>query len=75
MPLRGTGDEFDQVAGTLNNMLDRIEELISNLRTTSNSIAHDLRSPLSRLRQRVEALSDPDKSELGPRGRYRPRDR
>lgn len=63
MPLRGTGDEFDQVAGTLNNMLDRIEELISNLRTTSNSIAHDLRSPLSRLKQRVEALSDPGKSE------------
>ncbi len=63
MRLRGTGDEFDQVAGTLNNMLDRIEELISNLRTTSNSIAHDLRSPLSRLKQRVEALSDPGKSE------------
>jgi len=62
MPRRGTGDEFDQVAGTLNNMLDRIEELISNLRTTSNSIAHDLRSPLSRLKQRVEALSDPSKS-------------
>ncbi len=64
MPIRGTGDEFDQVAGTLNTMLDRIEELISNLRTTSNSIAHDLRSPLSRLKQRVEALSNPDKSDL-----------
>ncbi|NVO54977.1 HAMP domain-containing protein [Rhodobacteraceae bacterium B1Z28] len=64
MPMRGTGDEFDQVAGTLNNMLDRIEELISNLRTTSNSIAHDLRSPLSRLRQRVESLSDPGKSDM-----------
>ncbi|NOD46019.1 HAMP domain-containing protein [Ruegeria sp. HKCCD5849] len=64
MPLRGTGDEFDQVSGTLNNMLDRIEELISNLRTTSNSIAHDLRSPLSRLRQRVEALSEPGKTDL-----------
>ncbi len=63
MPLRGTGDEFDQVAGTLNNMLDRVEELISNLRTTSNSIAHDLRSPLSRLRQRVEALSEPGKTD------------
>ncbi|WP_170769524.1 ATP-binding protein [Ruegeria lacuscaerulensis] len=63
MPMRGTGDEFDQVAGTLNSMLDRIEELISNLRTTSNSIAHDLRSPLSRLKQRVEALSDPTKTD------------
>ncbi len=58
MPQRGTGDEFDQVSGTLNNMLDRIEELVSNLRTTSNSIAHDLRSPLSRLKQRVESLGD-----------------
>ncbi|WP_282027448.1 sensor histidine kinase [Ruegeria faecimaris] len=63
MPLRGTGDEFDQVSGTLNTMLDRIEELVSNLRTTSNSIAHDLRSPLSRLKQRVESLSDSRKSE------------
>ncbi len=58
IPLRGTGDEFDQVATTLNNMLDRIEELVGNLRTTSNSIAHDLRSPLSRLKQRVETLAD-----------------
>ncbi|WP_170358095.1 MULTISPECIES: sensor histidine kinase [Ruegeria] len=63
MPLRGTGDEFDQVSGTLNTMLDRIEELVSNLRTTSNSIAHDLRSPLSRLKQRVETLSDPSKTD------------
>ncbi|WP_170569735.1 sensor histidine kinase [Ruegeria atlantica] len=63
MSLRGTGDEFDQVAGTLNTMLDRIEELVSNLRTTSNSIAHDLRSPLSRLKQRVETLSDPSKTD------------
>ncbi|SHE91617.1 hypothetical protein SAMN05444279_11188 [Ruegeria intermedia] len=58
MPQRGTGDEFDQVSATLNTMLDRIEDLVNNLRTTSNSIAHDLRSPLSRLRQRVEALGD-----------------
>ena len=63
MPLRGTGDEFDQVSGTLNNMLNRIEELISNLRTTSNSIAHDLRSPLARLRQRIESLAEPDKTD------------
>ncbi|MGI9367356.1 MAG: sensor histidine kinase [Ruegeria sp.] len=63
IPLRGTGDEFDQVATTLNNMLDRIEELVGNLRTTSNSIAHDLRSPLSRLRQRVETLADPTQTD------------
>ncbi len=63
IPLRGTGDEFDQVATTLNNMLDRIEELVGNLRTTSNSIAHDLRSPLSRLRQRVETLAYPSQTD------------
>ncbi len=58
IPLRGTGDEFDQMATTLNGMLDQNEDLISNLRMTTNSIAHDLRSPLSRLRQRVEQLTD-----------------
>ncbi|MEX0320302.1 MAG: ATP-binding protein [Ruegeria sp.] len=62
IPLRGSGDEFDQMGATLNEMLDRIEELVSNLRTASNSVAHDLRSPLSRLRQRVEALSDPGRT-------------
>lgn len=59
IPLRGSGDEFDQMAQTLNDMLDKIEELVGNLRMTTNSIAHDLRSPLSRLRQRVERLTDP----------------
>lgn len=63
IPLRGSGDEFDQMATTLNDMLDRIEDLVSNLRMTTNSIAHDLRSPLSRLRQRVEMLSAPDRDE------------
>ncbi|WP_235820293.1 sensor histidine kinase [Falsiruegeria litorea] len=60
IPVRGSGDEFDQMAQTLNDMLDKIEELIGNLRMTTNSIAHDLRSPLSRLRQRVERLTDPE---------------
>lgn len=59
MPLRGSGDEFDQMSQTLNDMLGKIEELVGNLRMTTNSIAHDLRSPLSRLRQRVERLTDP----------------
>lgn len=63
IPLRGSGDEFDRMAMTLNEMLDRIEELVGNLRMTTNSIAHDLRSPLSRLRQRVDALGDPARSE------------
>lgn len=54
MPLSQRRDEFDQVAATLNQMLDRIEGLLENLRQVSSDIAHDLRTPLSRLRNRLE---------------------
>jgi signal transduction histidine kinase len=54
MPLSGRRDEFDQVASTLNQMLDRIEGLLENLRQVSSDIAHDLRTPLARLRNRLE---------------------
>ena len=54
MPLSGRGDEFDQLAATLNRMLDRIEGLLENLRQVSNDVAHDLRTPLSRLRAQLE---------------------
>lgn len=54
-PLRGSGDEFDQLAINLNVMLDRIETLMDGLRQVSNDIAHDLRSPLARMRQGLEA--------------------
>jgi signal transduction histidine kinase len=47
-------DEFDQLASTLNRMLDRIENLLENLRQVSSDVAHDLRTPLSRLRTRLE---------------------
>lgn len=50
----GAGDEFDRLAITLNQMLDRIGGLMENLRQVSGDIAHDLRTPLSRLRQRLE---------------------
>ena len=56
--LRGTGDEFDQLAGTLNAMLDRIETLVRDLRTVTDSLAHDLRSPLGRLVRHLEAAAD-----------------
>lgn len=54
MPLSGRSDEFDQLAATLNRMLDRIEGLLENLRQVSSDIAHDLRTPLSRLRNRLD---------------------
>jgi signal transduction histidine kinase len=54
IPDRGTRDEFDHLAASLNAMLDRIQALMEGLRQVSNDIAHDLRTPLTRLRQRLE---------------------
>lgn len=54
MPVSNSHDEFDQVAATLNRMLDRIEGLLENLRQVSSDIAHDLRTPLARLRNSLE---------------------
>lgn len=52
--LDGSGDSFDQLGGTINAMLDRIEALMSDMRLLTDSMAHDLRSPLTRLRARVD---------------------
>lgn len=49
-----TGDEFDQLAHNLNDMLDQIERLMAGIKQVSDNIAHDLRSPLNRLRNRLE---------------------
>ena len=54
VPTRGTGDELDLLARNLNEMLDRVQMLMDSLRQVSNDIAHDLRTPLGRLRQRLE---------------------
>src|SRR5580692_1314088 len=54
IPVRGSDDEFDHLAASLNAMLDRIEGLMDGLRQVSSDIAHDLRTPLTRLRQRLE---------------------
>jgi signal transduction histidine kinase len=52
--LRGTNDEFDHLAASLNAMLDRIQHLMEDVRRVSSDIAHDLRTPLSRHRQKLE---------------------
>lgn len=58
VPVRGTSDDLDHLAMTLNRMLDRIAMLVESLRQVSSDVAHDLRTPLSRLCQRLEgALS------------------
>jgi signal transduction histidine kinase len=54
VPLAGSGDEFDLLAENLNRMLDRIERLMKGLREVTDSVAHDLRTPLNRLRNRLE---------------------
>lgn len=54
MPVSVRHDEFDQLAVTLNHMLDRIEGLLENLRQVSSDVAHDLRTPLARLRASLE---------------------
>jgi hypothetical protein len=54
VPLAGSGDEFDSLAENLNRMLDRIERLMKGLREVTDSVAHDLRTPLNRLRNRLE---------------------
>jgi len=62
VPLTGSGDEFDQLAGNLNAMLDQIERLMAGMRQVTDNIAHDLRTPLARLRARLEVtlLERPD---------------
>jgi signal transduction histidine kinase len=55
IPLSGSGDEIDRLADGLNAMLVRIEELMEALREVSDNIAHDLKTPLNRLRNRAEA--------------------
>jgi signal transduction histidine kinase len=55
IPLTDADDEFDRLATGINAMLKRIEELIAGLKEVSDNIAHDLKTPLSRLRNRAEA--------------------
>lgn len=56
MPVSETRDEFDALSRNLNAMLDQIESLMSSVRHMSDNVAHDLRTPLTRLRNRLETL-------------------
>ena len=61
IPHNGTRDEWDQLAANLNRMLDRIERLMAEVKQVSDNVAHDLRTPLARMRGRLE------KAYAGPR--------
>ena len=68
-PIAGVGDVFDDLAGAVNAMLARIEELMTGMRTVTDSLSHDLRSPLTRLRgaldrAQTEALSQAERLAL-----------
>ena len=62
IPLRGSHDEWDRVAENLNLMLDRIETLMGEVKQVSDNVAHDLRTPLTRMRGRLEKAYDSQRS-------------
>ncbi len=63
----GKNDEFDRLANRFHRMLTRMHVLMDGMRQVSNDIAHDLRTPLMRMRQRLESGNDPHASEMGLR--------
>ncbi|MGO7609591.1 hypothetical protein ACC695_40825, partial [Rhizobium ruizarguesonis] len=73
LPVGGSGDEFDRLSMSLNTILERIEKLNEGLLQVSDNIAHDLKTPLTRLRnkavdafQRVAADGEPDDDRAKP---------
>ncbi|MGH6834986.1 MAG: ATP-binding protein [Methylocella sp.] len=58
IPLRGTRDEWDELAANLNSMLDRIDALMGEVKQVTDNVAHDLRTPLARMRGRLERAYD-----------------
>jgi signal transduction histidine kinase len=62
-PIAGAGDVFDDLAEAVNAMLARIEELMTGMRTVTDSLSHDLRSPLTRLRGALNRAQDQELTE------------
>jgi signal transduction histidine kinase len=68
LPIAGTGDELDRLADNLNAMLERIEGLMRGLKEVTDNIAHDLKTPLTRLRNRCEQALRGVKGDVDYRG-------
>lgn len=66
MPVKGNGDELDRLSSSLNAMLEQIERLMAGMKDVTSNVAHDLKTPLTRLRARVEAALRSDS-----KGEYR----
>lgn len=62
LPVTGAGDEFDRLSDNLNTMLQRISELNEGVKQVSSNIAHDLKTPLARLRNHAEAALSSDRT-------------
>ena len=67
LPVSGSGDELDRLSQSVNLMLARIEQLMAGLREVSDNIAHDLKTPLNRLRNRVEEVLREPQDEIAYR--------
>ena len=65
LPVTGSGDEFDRLSANLNQMLGKIADLNEGLKQVSDNIAHDLKTPLTRLRNRAEAALASKQSAAG----------
>ncbi|MGH6883126.1 sensor histidine kinase [Hypericibacter sp.] len=68
VPVTGTGDEIDRLARDINRVLQEIERLMDQLKQVTSDIAHDLRTPLGRLRQGLERAVDKETTVAGYRG-------
>lgn len=66
VPVRGGSDDFDRLGGTLNAMLDRIQASLDAVRRVSDSVAHELRTPLSRLRADLAELATAPPEQAAP---------